>query len=104
MNRDGFKCKACGRDDMQLHVHHRYYIRGRSMWEYANDMLVTLCDVCHKKTHDILDAEIKCNDCGVPIEDYRGYGQTDDVFWCESCTMAMENKRVPEECGEDLPL
>lgn len=50
--RDGFVCKECGRDDQQLHAHHKRYIRGWKVWEYPVWMLVTLCDDCHAGAHD----------------------------------------------------
>ena len=34
-----------------LHIHHKYYIKGRNPWEYENDALVTLCADCHQKKH-----------------------------------------------------
>lgn len=34
-----------------LHIHHKYYIKGRNPWEYENDALVTLCADCHQKRH-----------------------------------------------------
>lgn len=35
-----------------LHVHHTYYREPRiNPWEYPDDALITLCWVCHEKTH-----------------------------------------------------
>ena len=55
--RDGWQCKCCGNDFMQsasqLHAHHLYYDRSLHLWEYDNESLVTLCEVCHKKVHDL---------------------------------------------------
>lgn len=36
-----------------LNVHHKYYISGKSPWEYDDDALITLCEDCHRKTHEI---------------------------------------------------
>lgn len=52
MNRDDFRCQACRSKDKTLNVHHRFYQRGNDPWDYENEMLVTLCDVCHKKMED----------------------------------------------------
>lgn len=52
LNRDGFACRACGEGDLQLHVHHTGYIRGRAPWQYPAAMLVTLCAPCHNRLHD----------------------------------------------------
>lgn len=35
----------------QLHIHHKYYIKGKKPWEYDNEALVTLCADCHQKRH-----------------------------------------------------
>lgn len=32
-----------------LHVHHFYYIKNRHPWDYPDNALVTLCDLCHMK-------------------------------------------------------
>lgn len=46
MGRDEFKCRDCGRNDSELHVHHCLYERGEP-WETANKFLLTLCKDCH---------------------------------------------------------
>ena len=48
MCRDGFACVECGDATTTLNVHHRRYVRGREPWEYAGDLLVTLCERCHE--------------------------------------------------------
>ena len=35
----------------ELHVHHKYYIKGKKPWEYDNKVLLTLCKSCHKLEH-----------------------------------------------------
>lgn len=47
--RDGFRCKRCGDDRTQLHIHHFYYRRELMPWEYPSDALITLCKLCHRK-------------------------------------------------------
>lgn len=57
--RDNFTCQVCGfssNDDANssklLHVHHRYYIKGKDeVWDYPNEALITLCENCHAKEH-----------------------------------------------------
>lgn len=34
-----------------LNVHHKYYVKGRTPWEYDNDALITLCQDCHCLEH-----------------------------------------------------
>jgi 5-methylcytosine-specific restriction endonuclease McrA len=46
--RDGYRCRLCGSDDDQLHVHHSTYAN------YAEERLedlITLCSVCHRRFH-----------------------------------------------------
>ena len=51
--RDGYRCRLCGRHDVQLHVHHRTYAT------YAEERLVdliTLCRSCHEHFHFLSEA------------------------------------------------
>lgn len=47
--RDEWKCRCCGNNSRQLQVHHVDYIHGIEPWDYSDDMLVTLCNICHDK-------------------------------------------------------
>jgi len=49
MGRDNFTCTCCEEKDKQLHVHHFHYIRGREPWDYPDNLLITLCEECHKE-------------------------------------------------------
>lgn len=49
LRRAGNRCQICNRDDVQLHVHHRTYVRRGE--ERASDLIV-LCADCHKTFHD----------------------------------------------------
>ena len=51
LSRDKFACVVCGSTDKQLHVHHKRYIAGRNYWDYPDELLVTLCEDCHRKFH-----------------------------------------------------
>lgn len=51
LNRDGFRCLACGDTKNTLHVHHCYYVTGREPWEYHGKALKTLCIKCHDAVH-----------------------------------------------------
>ncbi|HEY5745010.1 MAG TPA: hypothetical protein VIU12_02945 [Chryseolinea sp.] len=51
MQRDGFACNDCGEEKKTLNVHHRYYVKGRKLWEYPDFSLVTLCRECHQFQH-----------------------------------------------------
>lgn len=54
MNRDQFSCQICQSKENTLNVHHRHYLVGREPWDYPSELLVTLCQTCHKKEEDIL--------------------------------------------------
>ena len=49
LNRDNFKCTNCGADDMELHVHHKYYLNGKDIWDYPDNALITYCFKCHEE-------------------------------------------------------
>jgi len=45
--RDGWRCKLCGDNGDTLHVHHKRYISGYNPWDYDDEDLITLCEMCH---------------------------------------------------------
>jgi len=47
----GFACQKCDDTEVQLHVHHVVYERGRLAWEYSGDELQCLCKSCHEEAH-----------------------------------------------------
>ncbi|WP_035694866.1 hypothetical protein [Flavobacterium soli] len=79
-----------------LHVHHKYYILNKLPWEYENNALITLCDLCHKKIHEtqiipiyldeskstILELNL-CNNCnGIGYLSQYKYYQNGICFKC----------------------
>ncbi len=42
-----WKCYSCGGSERPLHVHHVNYFKGLDPWDYENDNLRSLCDLCH---------------------------------------------------------
>lgn len=50
LNRDDFTCWHCGSLKKTLHVHHYAYVG--DPWEADNELLITLCEDCHKKEED----------------------------------------------------
>ena len=50
-DRDGHRCVKCGAKDVELHVHHKYYLPNREPWDYTDKALITLCGACHDKEH-----------------------------------------------------
>ena len=53
LKRDDFKCKYCKSEDKTLNVHHICYISGLKIWEYDNELLITLCEDHHDLIHDL---------------------------------------------------
>lgn len=49
--RAGFLCERCANDQLQLHAHHKVYIRGQRLWDYPDDLLECLCEACHARAH-----------------------------------------------------
>lgn len=52
LNLHGFKCEKCGCEEKELHVYHRFYLKGREVWQYDNDVFQVLCCDCHEKEHE----------------------------------------------------
>jgi len=93
MQRDGFKCVLCMNEDDTLAVHHKKYIKGRDVWDYDNESLITLCEKCHSKTHSkdiqvkelFTDEQIKL----LHLIDYHKNDYEEDVY--ESLLFIVEN-------------
>lgn len=93
LNRDGWKCCACGTSDSTLHVHHAFY--DGDLWSVHEKWLQTLCEQCHKKlgphpkggvwwSHDDLASAVCvawCAICG--CQSFKDKGS---YFKCESCS------------------
>jgi hypothetical protein len=73
MGRDEFSCKKCGDSKSTLSVHHRHYLPARLPWDYPDELLVTLCDPCHKEEEDCREV---LKDL-IPSLHYWGYFNTD---------------------------
>jgi hypothetical protein len=53
MQRAGFECENCGDKDTILNVHHTYYEKGKSPWEYPDESLRCLCESCHGNADEL---------------------------------------------------
>ena len=58
LEREGFKCQACGRSNETLHIHHLWYEFDKEPWEANPRLLECLCVTCHAARKDIDLAEI----------------------------------------------
>jgi hypothetical protein len=61
-------CENCGEDKVTLHVHHKHYVKGRMAWEYTDEELSVLCEVCHEQ-HHINEKILREILLHIPIED-----------------------------------
>ncbi len=49
--RDGYRCRLCGRDGVELHIHHRTY---KNYAQERVEDLITLCSECHSLFHGVM--------------------------------------------------
>jgi 5-methylcytosine-specific restriction endonuclease McrA len=47
--RDSFACRICGNTEHQLQVHHLCYFPNTLIWEYDDELLITVCPEHHKQ-------------------------------------------------------
>jgi len=103
LNKAGFKCQSCEADDIQLNVHHLYYISGREPWQYPDWSLKCLCKNCHKDQHEETE----------PDQDFReemfelifGFlhdGQDGDDVWGIATTIAEFRAHWKDETRDFL--
>lgn len=93
LSRDNWTCTKCGRNDLELHVHHDYYIYGFEPWEYDMDILKTRCFKCHESEHSMV-AELKFCTCCLCEEKMDGAiaaakNGLEEPF-CEGCALRSE--------------
>lgn len=68
LSRDGFKCTSCSETNDQLHIHHLKYDFTKNIWDYEDEDLITLCEICHqeiedsiKTTYSVIRKNVKSN-------------------------------------------
>jgi len=49
LERDKYTCRKCLDTLSNLQVHHLYYLKDHKPWEYPDEALITLCELCHSK-------------------------------------------------------
>jgi len=116
MERDNFTCHMCKRgeeEEVSLNVHHAYYEKGKKPWDYPDDMLVTLCEDCHKNLHDLKNTIMKnmaFMSCGQLDGLYRlshaddllrEMGSNHDVYNLSGMIFALQNGQTAWEKGRD---
>jgi hypothetical protein len=55
LERDNFTCQTCLNDNEVLHVHHKFYIPNKLIWDYNDEWFITLCGTCHENAHSVFD-------------------------------------------------
>ena len=55
LSKSEWTCSSCMATDANLHVHHRQYFKDRMPWDYTDDQLIVVCDICHESEHYLLD-------------------------------------------------
>jgi len=74
MERDNFTCRKCLSTTETLNVHHKEYRPGCDPWEYPPEILITLCEPCHKGEHrEKKDIEKSAIPARVKGSDVRGW-------------------------------
>ncbi len=68
MSRAKFTCEDCGDTTTEMQVHHGFYLKGRSPWEYPNESLRCLCAPCHESRGNDL-AELQAMVSGLDADD-----------------------------------
>lgn len=63
-----YKCQSCEDTEKTLHVHHKRYIKGRDVWDYADSDLNVLCETCHQLEHSTRD---NLNEILARLESYQ---------------------------------
>ncbi len=78
LERDNWKCMACGEKDRTLHVHHIFYLPRKEPWDIPNGLLITFCEDCHKNSP--CNPEYKtcaeCPDYNDPDDNQKCHGRT----------------------------
>jgi len=54
LTRDDFRCRVCGNEEENLHVHHIIY-QSNIPWQTDTKYLITLCKTCHETEESMKD-------------------------------------------------
>lgn len=113
MERAGFKCDDCGREDQPLNVHHRQYFKGREPWDYEDGQLACLCDECHAEAHSSTDElswvssfipNDKRADCAAILAGYTGACDQEDGFCPWMTAIGDMSKAISRTRGFNIYL
>lgn len=75
LERDNWRCKNCGDAESTLVVHHRNYLKNTEPWDYPDNLLVTLCELCHS-----MERETRSNYEGMLLSVLRERFLADEIY------------------------
>ena len=84
LERDEFKCQACGEKEKTLHVHHVIYDNSLKPWEYSNWKLITLCEDCHKLLHRLDKLGFDIDHVGIVSNCMAKFERQHYEEWCKN--------------------
>lgn len=96
MERAEFRCESCDNASETLNVHHSYYEKGLSPWEYPAESLHCLCDTCHKLA-EIVRRELHRQIGRITLldmEDLLGYARGLEMARYPEVEYRVNNKNV----------
>lgn len=95
MQRDNFCCTWCGNGEVTLNVHHHYYTKGKSPWDYDDSALTTLCEDCHQDIERKKLELLKCITWEVPFESIYRLATQVDPFLLADFALACDGDAKP---------
>jgi hypothetical protein len=90
--RDQFACQKCGDKRSTLNVHHRHYLAGREPWDYPGELLILLCEKCHRQEEESKDVLTEL----IPALHYWGYFNTE----IQKIVNNLIESKMPEKHAE----
>lgn len=115
MQRAGWKCELCINAEENLQIHHKKYISGHKPWEYENDLLICLCESCHKlisnknkqkiqpeqKTSETIEDDFSADIDGAYLERTKISIQN-SIRSIEKCRIYLKDFSLPKITKDDL--
>ena len=95
LERDGWSCQICHDSKSTLHVHHRYYLPEKPVWDVPDDALVTMCECCHEdETRQMKEC------CKFLLETLKGGFFSSEVHSISICFHLLLHNPIMEEEDE----
>lgn len=115
MQRAGWKCELCANAEENLQIHHKKYVSGYKPWDYENDLLMCLCESCHKlisgknkqspqpeqKSSETVEDDFSADTDGTYFERTKISIQN-SIKRIERCKIYLKDFSLPKITKEDL--